>query len=86
MTMISVRIEVQRSPDIEPMLMAGLAGGVAEVVRVALYSARTPLTAADVLRGIVASVLPALAERGLRARAGARDPSRVVDAAGPRLS
>ena len=44
------------------ILTAGLAGGLAEVAWVGLYSMFTPLSGADVAREITASVFPSLAE------------------------
>ncbi len=49
-------------PALQMLLLAGLAGGLAEVVWVALYSQFAPLGAAQVSRQIVASVIPALAD------------------------
>lgn len=42
-------------------LIAALAGGLAEIIWVGLYSAFTPLTAASVAREVTASLLPAYA-------------------------
>ncbi len=49
-------------PALQPLVLAGLAGGLAEVVWIALYSYFSPLGAAQVSRQIVASVLPALTD------------------------
>ncbi len=44
------------------VLIASLAGGVAEIVWVSLYAAITPLAAATVAREVTASLLPAFAD------------------------
>jgi hypothetical protein len=44
-----------------PLLLAGLAGGIVEVLWVAFYSQLTPLSAAEVSRQVVWSFTPALA-------------------------
>jgi hypothetical protein len=49
------------SVTITTLVLAGLAGGMAEVAWVAIYSAFVPLSSAEVLRQIVASASPALA-------------------------
>jgi hypothetical protein len=46
------------------VLIASLAGGLAEVVWVSLYAAFAPLAGATVAREVTASLLPALAEGG----------------------
>lgn len=43
------------------LLLAGFAGGLAEVAWIGAFTAMTPLAAGDVLREIVATVAPALA-------------------------
>jgi len=40
-----------------PALIAGLAGGLAEMAWVAFYSAVSPISAADVARGVAATVM-----------------------------
>ena len=45
----------------ELVLIASLAGGLAEIIWVSLYAAFTPLTAAAVAREVTASLLPAFA-------------------------
>lgn len=51
-----------REPSILMLLLGGLAGGLAEVAWIGAFSAMTPLAAGEVLRQIVATVAPALAE------------------------
>lgn len=51
-------------------LVAGLIGGLAEVVWVLFYSALTPLAAADVAREITATALPVFAQGGTAVSTG----------------
>ncbi len=44
-----------------PVLLAGVGGGLAEVLWVAFYTALTPISAIEVARQITASVFPAFA-------------------------
>jgi hypothetical protein len=44
------------------IVLAGLAGAMAEVIWIALYSAISPLSGGEVLRQITASIFPAMAE------------------------
>lgn len=46
------------------VMIASLAGGMAEIVWVSLYASFTPLTAATVAREVTASLLPAFAAGG----------------------
>jgi len=46
---------------LRPLLLAGLAGGIAEIIWIALYSQLATLRAADVSRQVVWSIAPALA-------------------------
>ncbi len=47
------------------LVLAGLLGGVAEILWVLLYAQISPLNATDVSRQIVASVIPSLADAAL---------------------
>jgi hypothetical protein len=47
---------------LRPLLLAGLAGGIAEIIWIALYSQVATLSAADVSRQVVWSIAPALAD------------------------
>jgi hypothetical protein len=54
--------ENHRAPvTLATLLLAGLAGGIVEVVWVAIYSTFAPLSCSEVLRQIVATASPALA-------------------------
>ena len=46
--------------DVRSLALAGIAGGLAEVAWVGVYCAASPLSGDTVLRGITASLLPAL--------------------------
>lgn len=50
----------QHNIRILPVLLAGLAGGLAEIIWVALYSATSNVNAAEVARQVTATVLPSL--------------------------
>jgi hypothetical protein len=49
------------APLWRPVLIASLAGGLAEILWVSLYAAFTPLAGATVARAVTASLFPALA-------------------------
>lgn len=52
------------------IVLAGLCGGMAEIVWVAIYSAMTPVSAMEVARQISASVFPAMADSSAAAPVG----------------
>jgi len=50
----------QHSIRILPVLLAGLAGGLAEIIWVSLYSATSTVSAAEIARQVTVTVLPSL--------------------------
>src|SRR6185436_17755875 len=50
---------------VKALLVAGLAGGIAEIVWIAFYSQYSPLSLSEVSRQIVLSMIPAVADAGV---------------------